>query len=80
MEKRKILIQLDSDPHPSVFDRVVAVDAGAQHVFSYGGVRPEAVMPLVHGCIFTRGPADLMRTAVKAASPSFPGGSKADPV
>ena len=29
MNKRTILIQLDSDPHPSVFDRVVAVDAGA---------------------------------------------------
>ncbi|MFO0925781.1 MAG: hypothetical protein U0736_01940 [Gemmataceae bacterium] len=25
-EKRQILVQLDSDPHPSVFDRVVAVD------------------------------------------------------
>src|SRR5205085_3381236 len=29
VEKRKILIQLDSDPQPSVFDRVVAIDAGA---------------------------------------------------
>jgi len=27
-DKPKILLQLDSDPHPSVFDRVVAVDSG----------------------------------------------------
>ncbi|MCI0456923.1 MAG: NADP-dependent methylenetetrahydromethanopterin/methylenetetrahydrofolate dehydrogenase [Gemmataceae bacterium] len=62
-DKRKILIQLDSDPHPSVFDRVVAVDAGADEVFSYGGVKPEQVRDLVHGAIFTRGPRDLKSTA-----------------
>jgi hypothetical protein len=63
-DKRKILIQLDSDLHPSVFDRVVAVDAGADEVFSYGGVRPEQVRDLVHGAIFTRGPKDLKSTAL----------------
>ena len=41
MEKRKLLIQLDSDPHPSVFDHVVAYDAGADEVLSYGDVKPE---------------------------------------
>lgn len=69
MDKRKILIQLDSDPQPSVFDRVVAVDAGADEVFSYGGVKVEQVQGLVHGAIFTRGPKDLKRTAL------FVGGS-----
>src|SRR5437764_7077169 len=64
MEKRKILIQFDSDPHPSVFDQVVAIDAGADEVFSYGGVKPEVVRDLVHGAIFTRGPKDLKRTAI----------------
>ncbi|MCI0376288.1 MAG: NADP-dependent methylenetetrahydromethanopterin/methylenetetrahydrofolate dehydrogenase [Gemmataceae bacterium] len=64
MEKRKLLIQLDSDPQPSVFDRVVAVDAGADEVFSYGGVKPADVQGLVHGAIFTRGPKDLKRTAI----------------
>jgi hypothetical protein len=64
VDKRKILIQLDSDPQPSVFDRVVALDAGADEVFSYGGVRPEQVQGLVHGAIFTRGPKDLKRTAL----------------
>jgi hypothetical protein len=64
MDKRKILIQLDTDTHPSVFDRIVAIDAGADEVFSYGGVKPEQVRDLVHGAIFTRGPDDLKRTAI----------------
>src|SRR4051812_29047232 len=63
MDKRKILIQLDSDPQPSVFDRVVAVDAGAEEIFSYGGVKPEHVQALVHGAIFTRAPKELHCTA-----------------
>src|SRR5262249_8958883 len=68
-EKPTILVQLDTDPLPSVFDRVVAVDAGVQYLFSYGGVTAQNAMPLVHGCIFTRGPKDLNRTAI------FVGGS-----
>jgi hypothetical protein len=68
-EKRKILIQLDSDPQPSVFDRVAAIDAGAEELFSYGAVRPDDVRNLVYGAIFTRGPKDLKYTAV------FVGGS-----
>ncbi len=61
---RKLLLQLDSSPHPSVFDRVVAYDGGADEVMSYGGVTADAVRDLVHGCIFTRGPKDLRNTAV----------------
>ncbi|HXY37612.1 MAG TPA: NAD(P)-dependent methylenetetrahydromethanopterin dehydrogenase [Planctomycetaceae bacterium] len=61
---RRILIQFDTDPVPSVFDRVVAVDAGIDQLFSYGDVTPEMVEPLVHGAIFTRGPADLKNTAI----------------
>lgn len=64
MERRSILIQLDTDPQPSVFDRVVAIDAGAEEVVSYGGVRPDQVRGLVHGAIFTRGPKHLRRTAI----------------
>jgi hypothetical protein len=63
-EKRTILIQLDSDPQPSVFDRIVALDAGAEEVFSYGNVTLEQVRDLVHGAIFTRGAKDLKRTAI----------------
>ncbi len=68
-EKPTILLHLDTDPHPSSFDRVVAVDCGVVHLFSYGGVTPKQVMPLVHGCIFTRDAKELHRTAI------FVGGS-----
>jgi hypothetical protein len=61
---KTILIQLDTDPQPSSFDRVVAVDAGVEELFCYGGVAPESVEPLVHGAMFTRGPADLKQTAI----------------
>ncbi|MDB5349608.1 MAG: Methylene-tetrahydromethanopterin dehydrogenase, N-terminal [Planctomycetota bacterium] len=67
--KPTILLQLDTDPQPSVFDGVVAVDSGVAHIFRHGGVKPEAVRDLVHGALFTRGPADLKSTAV------FVGGS-----
>jgi len=75
-DKRKILIQLDSDPHPSVFDRVVAIDAGADEVFSYGGVKPEQVRDLVHGAIFTRGPKDLAHTALFIGGSDVAAGEK----
>ena len=61
---RRLLLQLDSSPHPSVFDRVVALDGGADEVLSYGGVNADAVRDLVHGAIFTRGPKDLLHTAI----------------
>jgi hypothetical protein len=61
---RRLLLQLDSSPYPSVFDRVVALDAGADEVMSYGGVTPDVVRELVHGAIFTRHPKDLHNTAV----------------
>ncbi len=66
---KSILVQLDTDPQPSVFDRVVAVDAGVDQLFSHGGATPETVESLVHGAIFTRGIPDLSRTAI------FVGGS-----
>ena len=61
---KKLLLQLDSSPHPSVFDRVVAFDGGADEVMSYGGVTEQAVRDLVHGAIFTRGPKHLHQTAI----------------
>jgi hypothetical protein len=67
--KPTILLQLDTDPQPSVFDGVVAVDSGVAHLFRHGGVQPDAVRDLVHGALFTRGPADLQATAI------FVGGS-----
>ena len=61
---RKLLLHLDTSVHPSAFDRVVALDAGADEVLSYGAVTPDAVRDLVHGAIFTRGPKDLHNTAI----------------
>jgi hypothetical protein len=61
---KNILIQLDTDSLPSTFDRVVAVDAGVDELFSYGNVTPENVEGLVHGAIFTRKPSDLRHTAI----------------
>jgi methylenetetrahydrofolate/methylenetetrahydromethanopterin dehydrogenase (NADP+) len=69
---KRILIQLDTDPLPSSFDRVVAVDAGVDELLSYGGVTPDNVTPLVHGAMFTRGPDQLSNTAI------FIGGSDVD--
>jgi methylenetetrahydrofolate/methylenetetrahydromethanopterin dehydrogenase (NADP+) len=60
----KILVCLDTDPQPSVFDGVVAVDAGVQHLFRHSGVTADDVRNLVYGAMFTRGPADLKNTAV----------------
>ena len=64
MSVRNLLLQLDSSPHPSAFDQVVAYDAGVDAIMSYGGVTEDAVRDLVHGCIFTRGPKDLKHTAI----------------
>jgi NADPH:quinone reductase-like Zn-dependent oxidoreductase len=68
---KKILLQLDPDPQPSVFDRVVAVDAGVDFLFTHAAVKPEQVQGLVHGAIFTRHPDELKNTAI------FVGGSDA---
>jgi hypothetical protein len=61
---KKILLQLDPDLQASVFDSVVAVDAEVDHLFRHQAVTPDQVMSLVHGCIFTRGHADLNHTAI----------------
>ena len=64
MPRARVLVQLDSDREPSLFDSVVAVDAGVDHLFRYSQVEPEGVRDLVYGAIFTRGPADLKHTAI----------------
>jgi len=69
MPLAKILICLDTDPQPSVFDAVVAADAGVDQLLRHGGVTASAVRDLVYGAMFTRAPGDLKNTAV------FVGGS-----
>lgn len=64
MSKPKILIQLDGDAHASVFDAVVAVDSGVDHLVQYHSVEASQIEGLVHGAMFTRGPQDLHSTAI----------------
>jgi hypothetical protein len=61
---KKILIQLDTDEHPSTFDAIVAHDAGVDELLRYGGIEPDAVRGLVQSAFFTRGPKDLATLAV----------------
>ena len=66
---KKLLFQLDTDPHPSTFDAVVACDGGADHLIPLAGVTPESCGPAVDGVIYTRAPAH------KKSSALFVGGS-----
>jgi len=61
---KKVLLQLDTDQHPSPFDAIVAQDAGVDVLLSHGGVTPEAVRGLVQGAFFTRAPGDLSSMAI----------------
>jgi hypothetical protein len=61
---KRLLLHLDTSDQPSVFDRIVAYDGGADEVLSYGGVSVDSVRDLVYGAMFTRGPKDLHNTAI----------------
>jgi hypothetical protein len=61
---KKLLFQFDTDPHPSVFDTVVAYDGGADHVIGFGGLTPDTISGLVEGAIFTRPPKEKKNTAI----------------
>ena len=66
---KKLLFQLDTDTHPSVFDTVVGYDGGADHVIGHGNCHEDNVQSLVEGTIFTRAPKEKKNTAI------FVGGS-----
>ena len=59
---KKILIQLDTDPHPSPFDAIAAYDAGADVVLGFAQVSPENLDDIVQGAMFPRGPDGLANT------------------
>jgi methylenetetrahydrofolate/methylenetetrahydromethanopterin dehydrogenase (NADP+) len=61
---KKVLLQLDTDEHPSPFDAIVAHDADVDVLLSQGGVKTEAVRGLVQDAFFTRGVDDLGTIAV----------------
>ena len=60
----KLLFQLDTDPTPNIFDTVVAYDGGADHVLSYGNIKPSTVGIIIDGAIFTRPPKMKKNTAL----------------
>lgn len=60
---KKILIQLDTDQHPSAFDAIAAYDADVDIVISYGQITAENLTDVVQGAIFPRGPDGLANTA-----------------
>ncbi|HET6867952.1 MAG TPA: methylene-tetrahydromethanopterin dehydrogenase N-terminal domain-containing protein [Solirubrobacteraceae bacterium] len=60
---KKILIQLDTDEHPSAFDAIAAYDADVDIVIGYGEITAENLAGVVQGAIFPRGPDGLANTA-----------------
>jgi methylenetetrahydrofolate/methylenetetrahydromethanopterin dehydrogenase (NADP+) len=61
---KKLLLLLDTDPIPNVYDIFVGYDGGAEHVVSYGGITPGNVKPLIDGAMFTRGLGEKKHTAI----------------
>jgi methylenetetrahydrofolate/methylenetetrahydromethanopterin dehydrogenase (NADP+) len=61
---KKVLLQLDTDEHPSPFDAIVAHDADVDVLLSHGGVKSDETRALVQDAFFTRGVEDLKNTAV----------------
>jgi len=60
---KKILIQLDTDQHPSAFDAIAAYDADVDIVIGHGSITADNLADLVQGAIFPRGPDGLANTA-----------------
>jgi hypothetical protein len=73
---KKVLLQLDTDEHPSPFDAIVAHDADVDVVLSQGGVEPEGVRGLAQDAFFTRGVDDLKTIAVWVGGKDVGAGEK----
>jgi hypothetical protein len=73
---KKILIQLDTDEHPSTFDAIVAHDADVDALLSYGDVTPKLTKGLVQSAFFTRGPKNLDSLAVWVGGSSVKAGEE----
>ena len=61
---KRILLQLDTEEHPSPFDAIVAHDADVDVLLAHGNVKREDARALAQDAFFTRGPDDLKNTAI----------------
>ena len=61
---KRILLQLDTEEHPSPFDAIVAQDADVDVLLAHGNVKREDARALAQDAFFTRGPDDLKNTAI----------------
>jgi methylenetetrahydrofolate/methylenetetrahydromethanopterin dehydrogenase (NADP+) len=73
---KKVLLQLDTDEHPSPFDAIVAYDADVEVLLSHGEVKPEAARALAQDAFFTRGVDDLRTMAVWVGGKDVTAGEK----
>jgi len=73
---KKILIQLDTDPHPSPFDAIAAYDAGVDIVLGFARVSADGgdLADVVQGAMFPRGPKGLQNTAFWVGGSKVPAG------
>ena len=73
---KKVLLQLDTEEHPSPFDAIVAHDAGVDVLLSHSGVKAESARALAQDAFFTRGVDDLNTMAVWVGGTDVAGGEE----
>jgi hypothetical protein len=73
---KKVLLQLDTDEHPSPFDAIAAHDAGVDVLLSHSGVKAESARALAQDAFFTRGLDDLNTMAVWVGGKNVAAGEK----
>ncbi|MEA3254433.1 MAG: methylene-tetrahydromethanopterin dehydrogenase N-terminal domain-containing protein [Candidatus Altiarchaeota archaeon] len=61
---KKILAYISPEKYASLFDLIVAYDAGADVVVPYCNIDLDDMRDMVHSCVFTRHPNDLKDTAI----------------
>jgi hypothetical protein len=61
---KKILAYISPEKYASLFDLIVAYDAGADVVVPYCNIDLEDMRDMVHSCVFTRHPDNLVNTAI----------------
>lgn len=73
---KKVLLLLDTDATPSVFDTIVGYDGGADDVVSYAGIRPDNVGTLIEAAVLARGPSERKHTAIFIGGTSMAAGEE----